>query len=432
MLLPPTTHSSHSSRRFGRQRRHIGKLSRVALLLGVLCLLVSAGFFILSMREERETKRNQLKASVLFLASAPILLGVGFSLDWWKRRFYGRERKRHTRSRTGLEAATDEDGPAAGQDQSGSTLVIALILATIIAGVVMHVQWRARRDLAGTQRALTYSTLHQTAAEAVRTALQRLATDDDPAVDHERKPWAVPQLMTNPAGVIVSVRVTDESRYFDWNNLATPPVGPQSRNANDIAMDLMNLGGDYAPLDRLAAITDWLDEDSEGLWETPFYRQQIPPYEAANRPLYAWSELMFVHGFDRDLFRPHKDNDVFHHAVTALLDSFTVVPVPHDRPVRVNINTASREVLLAVFGVDQGYAVQALLALREGGPIRSLLPIQRMMEPRLQDVAERYLDVRSLFFRVEAKAVAAGQSAAIRAIARRDENRAMDIVQWLF
>ena len=92
----------------------------------------------------------------------------------------------------------------------------------------------------------------------------------------------------------------------------------------------------------------------------------------------------------------------------------------------------SRDVLLAVLGVDQGYAVQALLAMREGGPIRSLLPVQRVVEPRLQDVIGRYLDVRSLFFRIDAEAGQADQSAHIRAIARRGDDGALGIVQWIF
>ncbi|TAN39216.1 MAG: hypothetical protein EPN23_00395 [Verrucomicrobia bacterium] len=431
MLLPPTSHDSRSSRRFGRQRRHLGKLARVAFLLGSLCVVVSLAFFISSRLEKKKTAHKQLVTSAGFLVAAPLLLGLGLGLGWWKHRFYGRGRR--SRSNTnGSRSAADEDGPAAGQGRSGSTLVMALILTAVIAGVVLQVQWRARRELAGTQHALTQTTLHQAAAEAIRVALQRLAADDDITVDHERKAWAIPQLTTNPAGIVVGIRITDENRSFDWNNLAIPPVGPQSRSASDIAMDLMNLGGDYAPLDRLAALTDWLDEDSRGLWETPFYRQQIPPYEAANRPLYTWGELFFVHGFSRDFFRPRKTDNVFAHTASALLDSFTVVPVARERPVRVNINTAGREVLLAVLGVDQGYAVQALLALREGGPIRSLRPIQRAVDPNLQDVVERYFDIRSLFFRIEAEAMADGQSTRIRAIARRDESSAIEIVQWLF
>jgi hypothetical protein len=88
--------------------------------------------------------------------------------------------------------------------------------------------------------------------------------------------------------------------------------------------------------------------------------------------------------------------------------------------------------LLAVLGIDQSYAVQALLALREGGPIRSLQPIRRSVEPRLQEVIERYLDVRSLFFRIEADALQDGQATRIRAIARRGDKGEMNIVQWLF
>jgi type II secretory pathway component PulK len=317
-------------------------------------------------------------------------------------------------------------------DQRGSALVLVIILAAVLTGIVLFAQLRARLDLAATQRALTQLVLHQAAAEGIRTALARLAADDEPGVDHLRKSWALPQLVTNPAGIVVRVRVIDENRFFDWNNLAIPPLGPQARSANDIALDLLNLCGDYAPVDRLAALGDWVDADSSGLWETPFYQQQAPPASAANRPLFAWGELLYIHGFSRDFFRPHEGETVFSRAVTNLPASFTVVPFPRDRPTRVNVNTASREVLLALAGVDQASAIQQLLALREAGPLRTLQPIRRAVAPRLQDAVERFLDVRSLFFRVEAVALLGDQSARICAVARRDENSAMAIVQWVF
>jgi type II secretory pathway component PulK len=314
----------------------------------------------------------------------------------------------------------------------GSTLVLVLILAAVLVGLVLFAQWQARRELVTAQTTLIRLTLHQAAAEGLRTALQRLAADDEPTVDHPREPWACPQLVTNPAGVVVAVRVTDENRCFDWNNLAIPPLGPQSRSASDVAMDLMNLSGDYAPVDRLAALGDWVDNDANGLWETPFYRQQSPGYEAANRPLYTWSELLHVQGFSRDLFRPHAGETAFARAATNLLENFTVVPVPRDRPVRINVNTASREVLLALAGVDQVGAVMQLLALRESGPLRSLQPVRRAVGPALQDAVERFLDVRSLYFRVEAVATQHEQTERITALARRDEQGALAIVQWLF
>lgn len=430
IFIPPTNRSSHSSR-FGRQRRHIRKLAAVFRILAGLCALVSVGFFISSCLEEQSIAHRQRIVGVVFLTATPVLLALGLGLDWWKHRFYGRGRGSRSHRSHASASAADEDGPAGSRH--GSALIIALLLTTVLTGILLHVQWQTRRSLAAAQRALTHTTLHQAAAEGIRAALQRLAADDDPKVDHDRKPWATPQLVTNPVGVVVAVRVTDENRYFDWNNLSIPPLGPQSRNASDIATDLMNLSGDYAPLDRLGALMDWLlDANSSGLWETPFYRQQLPPYEAANRPLYALSELLWVNGFSRDLFRPRQTDNVFAHHAAGLLDSFAVVPVPRERPVRININTASRDVLLAVLGIDHGYAAQALLALRESGPIRSLQPINRMVEPRLQDVIERYLDVRSLFFCIEAEAEMDGQSERIRAVAHREESGALGIVQWIF
>ena len=110
------------------------------------------------------------------------------------------------------------------RDRRGSALVLVVILAAVLTGVVLFAQVQARRDLAATARSLTQLMLHQAAAEGVRTALVRLAADDETSVDHLRKPWALPQLATNPAGLVVTVRVIDENRFFDWNNLALGTV----------------------------------------------------------------------------------------------------------------------------------------------------------------------------------------------------------------
>jgi len=115
MLLPPASHSSHSSRtsrsnRFGRRRRRIRKLSVVCRLLGGLCLLAAVFFFVSSRMNEKKIARKQVFAGVVFLASAPVLFGVGLGLGWWKDRYYGRGQRRHP------EAAAHGNGPRPGAE----------------------------------------------------------------------------------------------------------------------------------------------------------------------------------------------------------------------------------------------------------------------------------------------------------------------------
>jgi len=100
MLLPPTSHSSHTSgsTRFGRQRRRLRKLAVVCRLLGALCVVAAVLFFISSRMNEKKIARKQVIAGVIFLSSSPVLLVVGVGLDWWKHRFYGRGQRRHSSS----------------------------------------------------------------------------------------------------------------------------------------------------------------------------------------------------------------------------------------------------------------------------------------------------------------------------------------------
>ena len=420
---------SNSAHRSGQHRRKFKKMARILLVWSVLCGIVSMLFFFISFSTAQAVARKQLRVSLGFLAAGLVLLVLWWFSGWIRGRLF-----RHTR-RTYFKPAVTSVTPANvhlhRSRGAGSALVLLLILLGFMAGLVLQIQLTARRQVLRAERAWLQARLHQAAAEGAHAALQRLAEDDDLMADHLRESWAVPQVVTNPAGLVVRVSVLDENRFFDWNNLSIPLTGPAARSAADMAMDILTLCGDFAPIAKVEALSDWVNASAPGLAQTPFYRQQQPPYEAAKRPLYAWSELLWVRGFNRGMFA-RRERNALTPGVADLVDCFTVVPAARNHPVRVNINTASREVLLGVFGLERGVAVQTLLALREGGPIRSLRPAERLVEPRLRDVLDRYLDVRSLYFRVEAEAAAGEQTGRLRVLARRSDQGGLDIVQWVF
>lgn len=116
-----------------------------------------------------------------------------------------------------------------------------------------------------------------------------------------------------------------------------------------------NLGVDDARRDILVdSIMDWRDPDdlhrTNGA-ENDFYAGLSPAYSAKNGPLDSIEDLLWIRGMTSDLFFGYREtnesssNDA---PRTALRDIFTV-----DSPIdRVNLRTASAEVIRAVMGIS--------------------------------------------------------------------------------
>ena len=424
---------ARNDHRNSRRRREFKKLARVMLILSVLCVVVSVLFIAISFFAVPASAGHQRRLSLAFLTAGMLLLALWWFSEWIRPRLF-----RHTRQSYFKPALTEAPPMDVRRDvhqrvtrRDGSALILLLILLGGLAGLVVHIQLTARHQVLRAERALLRMRLHQAAAAGVQAALQRLAEDDDRLADHLREAWAVPQIVTNPAGVVVRVNMLDENRFFDWNNLSLPVTGPAVRSAADMALDILTLCGDFAPIEKVEALSDWVNATAPGLAQTPYYQQLQPPYKAAKRPLYAWNELLWVRGFNRGLFA-RRERNALTPGLAEPLDCFTVIPAPRQQPARVNVNTAGRAVLLGVLGLERGAAVQALLALREGGPIRSLRAAERLVEPRMREVLSRYLDVKSLYFRIEAEAASRGQTERIQVLVRCGDQGGLDIVQWIF
>jgi type II secretory pathway component PulK len=321
---------------------------------------------------------------------------------------------------------------AIAPNTSGAVLVMVLILLALIAGLVVETQISARASLSRQQLNLLQTRLQQAAADSAWGALWKLANDEDLTVDHTNEVWAAPEEARDPSGISTSTRVADQDRCFDLNNLAIHPPPPHARPAADIVMDIMTLCGDFAPVHRVDSLKDWIDSDDEGFAEKALYREKKPPYETANRPLYALSELLWVSGFNRAYFARHERHTDLDAFSAEIVDCLTVLPGRHASITPININTASKEVLLGVFGVTKDGLIQQIMARRNERPIRSMdqffaetgQPVPLELRP--------YLDVKSRFFAIDAQAQAEGQTKHLKVLARRDSGGHVDVLQWVF
>jgi general secretion pathway protein K len=148
----------------------------------------------------------------------------------------------------------------------------------------------------------------------------------------------------NLAGGAFRVRLIDEGGKININRV----------NEETLRSIFTNLGIDNARRDILVdSIMDWRDPDdlhrTNGA-ENDYYATQSPAYTAKNGPLDSVEDLLWIRGMTSDLFYGYGEaNDT---AATdapriALRDIFTV-----DSPIdRVNLRTASAEVIHAIMGI---------------------------------------------------------------------------------
>jgi type II secretory pathway component PulK len=312
--------------------------------------------------------------------------------------------------------------------RSGMALILTLAAIVLAGGLALFLQARAVALSRAERTELLQERLRLAAAEAAREALWTLASDEDLQVDHLGEDWASPREVVHEDGLSTWALVEDAGRFFNWNNLSVS--NRATREPRDILLDLMTFCGDFSPVVRVDALEDFVDADGEGTYETDFYRTGETPFQPPNRVLWAPAELLRVHEFSTDLFRPRPKSGPDDLFGGDLADSTVVVPAPLEAPIPVNVNTASRDVLMGLTGLQQDAAVRAVLALRQMKPFESLA-MMFMANPELAAALEGAVGTSSTYFRVRARASMDGQHSSVMAWVERDKNGDIQILQWI-
>lgn len=205
------------------------------------------------------------------------------------------------------------------------------------------------------------------------------------------------------AGHKVNIHITDLERKFNINT-ADQTILQQ-------ALTLMGVDASEIP-SVSSAILDWIDPDEvphlNGA-ESDYYQSLDPPYYAKDRPIDDLSELLLVRGITPAMYwgaavtnyspAAFQQVDRFGRPIeeptyrVGLVDLFS--PFSSGR---INVNTASADVLQLIPGIDENMA-RIIVEQREQSPYHSLneVPVPPQIMPQLQ----RYADVRSRTFAVE-------------------------------
>lgn len=234
--------------------------------------------------------------------------------------------------------------------ERGLALVTAMLLVALVATIAAFLSLGQQVWLRQTENLRDRAQTQMVNRGAFGMAAALLASDARRgASDNLTEAWAraLPPLPVEGGGTI-EARISDAQARFNLNNLWRN--GAPSGTDIDVFRRLLR-ALDLEP-ELTEALLDWIDPDAvarpQGA-EDSDYRNAPMPYRAANQALQSVDELRLVRGFSVE-------------AVERLRPF--VGALPDATP--INLNTAPREVLVALFG--DPVRAQAILDAREQQP----------------------------------------------------------------
>jgi len=203
--------------------------------------------------------------------------------------------------------------------QAGSLLIVTLWIVTILVVLVVAIARTLSLEVRLTKYSLAREQARALARSGVYLAMERLKRDVEPGdkpYDWLEDDWAAETqpVSDSRANGSVEIEILDLDRKLNVN-AATVDQLTQLSGSSDVAH----------------ALVDYRDQDQEGAWEAAM---EAHAYYPKNGPLIAPEELREIPGQTTETLEA--------------LEQFTVaVPEPAPRT-KVNVNTASREVLRVV------------------------------------------------------------------------------------
>lgn len=282
---------------------------------------------------------------------------------------------------------------------AGMALPVVLMLLALLAALTLQAQMAARGRLAREQRATAHARLRALAADAAWQALRALAEESEPALTHTNADWSRSREERLPDGTLLAVRVADAARLFNVNNLGVQSLtAGVARLPETVTAELLAGAECPAPVEVAARLRDWFAGTEPG---------QTGAVMQSSGELLALAPAM----------PPER-----------LAELFSVLPASGGGLTPVNVNTAPAAVLQGVLGQARAFAAAALVQRRDAQPLQSLENFA--FYDAIRDCAA-YLDVRSLYFTVEARAENAGGLIRIWAMAERDPMAQWRVRRWV-
>lgn len=278
-------------------------------------------------------------------------------------------------------------------DQQGVALVVTLLIVTLVAVIVLDVNYLMRVDVHASANFRDGVRSYYLAKGGINLT-RELFSREIQEMEELKHNLVSGSVQTLPIGDgEVTVRVVDEMGKINLNALVIesgiseqapqggaqlqPPQGmtdPQAANSwIQITQDLFQrLGID--PL-LVGAILDWIDVDDiptgAGGAESNYYRSLKRPYVARNGPMETIAELRMIRGFTDEVLLKLGARRVGGIVDPATNSYLTALPLPQGGGWRINLNTAP-PLILSSLTREVGHYADAIVQHRNQGPLTNI------------------------------------------------------------
>ncbi|MCL2309772.1 MAG: type II secretion system minor pseudopilin GspK [Proteobacteria bacterium] len=282
----------------------------------------------------------------------------------------------------------------------GGALIIAMLIATLAAAVAVTLIVNEQRWLAGVEAQRDHAQAQALADAGVQWARHILFQDArrSDAIVHLKESWAFPLPPTPIENGFIEGRITDLQGRFNLNNLL-----PTSRSKR----------ADVERFNRLCRQLELDDNTRQALFH--YYLAGLD-FDNPSSPSSA--SLTLPPLFDlSDLALPAT-------AMARLAPHLITLP----EPTPLNVNTAERGTLKAIFADIRDDDLNKILAERDKRPFYSLEEFRRRLPPDTRLLNEDGIGVGSRYFLVTVRARQGDARAQAQALLRREPKRWPEIV----
>lgn len=234
-------------------------------------------------------------------------------------------------------------------------LIVVLVLIGSIAATVTSVSEDSYLLDEYTSRTIEYEQIYMMADLALE-AVKEIFKNDDPNVDYYGEYWS--QHITVPIeNGSVTVTIVDQERYLNPNYLVdkTDKINKKYLSIFQRLFFLLNINENI-----LYNIIDWIDKNQFSNGGVEIYTD----YPAKNGKIDTLEELRLINGIDQQIFNGIVENGEFKPGLRSLLSPYS--------DGKVNVNTASKWVLMSLDqDIDEALA-DAIIAYRKNRPFKNL------------------------------------------------------------
>ena len=311
--------------------------------------------------------------------------------------------------------------------ERGVALVLALAVIALLVSLVVDFSYTMMVDLTLAANLRDGQKAFYAARSGVELA-KHLLQEDDPAFDALDEDWA---LLPEHPGFLAAddegkfkVTIEDEAAKIPINKLIT---GDKEKKVDLVVRAQLERLFELLELDPelIDPIIDWLDPDNN---PQPFgaedaYYQGLPsPYPCKNGPLDALEELLLVKGMTKEILYGQEEKKGLIPYLTLYSDG------------KVNINTASVEVLASLSDKIDNVTAQAIIDYRQKNPFQEIKydDIKHLPGMTLEifnDIKDQ-CDVKSSSFSLRAEGQVREIKKVIYTVLKREEKKGIKPIFW--